>query len=121
MSSENPDEKYLERYPFLSPDSKRAVLTVTHLFDEIDELARRNIKVSDAKDRIVATFHKSLKSYCLTTYGNEKLWEQVPEAQKLIGGSLENRPTITDEQFYDISNHVLDVISQLEALVASQK
>lgn len=119
MSPENLDEKYLERYPFLTPDSKRAVLAITRLFDEVDEKARTNIDVIDVKNRIVVNFHKNLKSYCLATYGNEKLWEQVPEVQKLIGGTLENRPTITDEQFADIGNQVLDVISQLEALVAS--
>ena len=121
MSSENPDERNLERYSFLTPDSKRIVLTLTHLFDEINELARKDIRVLDEKSKIVAAFHKSLKSYCEATYGNGKLWEQVPEAQKLIGGSLENRPTITNEQFDDISNQVLDIISQLESLVASQR
>lgn len=121
MSTENPQEKYLARFPFLTPDSRRSVMTILHLFNEIDELAQTNIKVLDAKSDILMSFQKSLKSYCLTTYGNENLWEQVPEAQILKGGTIEERKGITDEQFAEIGNKVLDAISQLEALAAGQK
>ncbi len=120
MSLENLDEKYLSQFTFLTPNSKRLVLTITHLFDEVNEKAKKNINVIDARNKIVFSFHKSLKSYCLAKYGNEKLWMQVPEVQKLVGGSLENRPTISDEQFTDISDQVLGVIAELEVLVDSK-
>ena len=116
MSPENSHESYVDRFSFLTPESRRVVLTIAYLFDEVTELARSDIRVLDKKDEIVANFHKSIKTYCLEFYGKEKLWEQVPEAQKLIGGTLEDRIDITDEQFEEISNQVLRVVANLEVL-----
>lgn len=119
MSLEHTNESYVDRFTFLTPDSRRAVLAISHVYDEIDQVSKTNREVSDKKDSIVANFHKGLKAYCEAQLGNRKLWEEVPEAQKLIGGSLEPRIDITDEQFNDISNQVQEIISTLEAMVGS--
>ncbi len=112
------NQAYLERFPFLTPESKA---NVERLFDVLDKIAveagrRKDITLFDKQNMIMAVAVKKIKEFCTTKYNDVDLWEQVPEAQKLVGGTLERRRDITDEQFRAIQNLVEEAIKELDQL-----
>lgn len=107
----------IDRFDFLSPESRAQVEKISNLYKEILQQAETDIRILDQRSEILIAFHTQLKADCLELFGDSTLWIQVPAAQKLIGGTIEPRTTITDEQFLYICQRVDEAVTELEQLV----
>jgi hypothetical protein len=112
------NQAYIERFSFLTPESKRNVERIFNALDQIAVAAkqRKDITLFDKQNMLIAIAVKKIKEFCASEYNDPDLWEQVPEVQKLLGGTLEKRRDITDEQFRSIQVMAEDAIEELEAL-----
>ncbi len=117
MLEKHTPDGYADRFPFMTERSKKNVERLTAVFDAIIARAMSDMSIFNRKEQIINPFHRDLKQYCEATYGDASWWEQVPESQKLVGGSVEERDDITDEAFADIQEKIEEVIERLERLL----